>query len=155
MKLLSRDQERYVFLIEREEHELLLSLLSLRGGMLRRRNAGTLSKTDPKAVSGNAELNRSLARHRRHQAAVVKRLLKSKATCVPTESGYGLTVSPGEYEAMLQAVNNVNLRAWEALGRPDFESGEQAEPTLKNLLLVRILHQGNMLLARLLEALDE
>lgn len=155
MTLLSRDQDRYVFLVTPEEHALMLDLLSLPATLLGPRKAQTLSKGAAANSDENRELNRSLNQNRRQQAALVKRLLKNKTTCVPTESGFGLTVAPSEFEAMLQALNNVNIRAWEGLGCPDFESGERFPVNVRNLLLFRLLGQTNMMVSILLEALNE
>jgi hypothetical protein len=134
MKLLSRDSERLVFLVTRREHALLLSTLGLRHATLSRRAPSRLSRTDDaRFAEAGDQLNETLRRHRRAGFAQMDELLRDPARCVPSKSGFGLTLRQAEFELLLQMLNEIRIRAWQRMGSPDFEAGDLPKPTPDNL----------------------
>lgn len=156
VKLLSRNPDGYVFLLESPEHRLILELLGLRGPLLRRRRPRKLSRSESAELADpGKQLGKLLTRHRQRQFSLVERLLTNPKRCVPTASGFGLTLKPAEFEALLQALNDLHVRIWEKLGCPDLEAGDPVEYSGQNLFLFHLLHLTNLFQTKFLEALLE
>lgn len=136
MKLLvSEPGRRVVQLTPRERQEMRAVLHALSGV---RRPLPSLTRGDAAGLPGDAAalLSEEVASGREAGRVGALGLLEDPLRCVEGRGGYGLHVTDGEAEGLLQALNGARVAFWEALGGPDFESGERVEDTERNRMLV-------------------
>ena len=155
MKLLARESGRLVFRLAKREHEALLTTLRLRPLFPRRsKPIASDGVTDPKLHAAQEDLETALAEHRQEQTGTLEALLADPERCAPLKpSGWRLTLSEGDAEALLQALNEVRVGSWEKLGAPDFEAGERPELTEENFLCLWAFQLSEVFQGVLLDAL--
>ena len=157
MKLLVKDAERMVFLLSRREHYLLRFLF--RVARRTRRARASLSRDADDAIdeSTAAGFADAMAAHHDDARSTAERWLKDPAHCVRGRGGgFGLTLTAAETETLLQAVNAARVGAWESLGSPDFEMGEQIDPsTQPNIRAIVAMQLAEHFVAELLRAIHE
>ncbi|MSU36170.1 MAG: hypothetical protein EXS36_13925 [Pedosphaera sp.] len=151
-----REGVEWVFRLKPRERELLLSVLGFRKHFPRQSLA--ISR-DPDTATDLCEagqdLNSSLAAHWGLVAKSVDRMLKDPVRCRGIDGGHELLMDSDQVHGLLQALNDVRLRAWEKLGRPDVETGVVLKIGSDNIVGLRVLQLTALFQGSLLEALDQ
>lgn len=155
MKLLSRDPGQLVFRLTKRDHEALLTTLRL--GPLFPRQGKPISRDAAgveKLRAAQEDLDAALAEHRKSRVAEVEALIADPARCAPLKpSGWRLTLSTADSEALLQLLNEIRVGAWEKLGAPDFGAGERPKLDEENLLGLWAFQLSEVFQGVLLDAL--
>ena len=155
MKLLARAPDRLVFRLAKREHEALLTTLRLCPLFPRQAKSITSDGADAaKLRAAQEDLDAALAEHRQAQLTALETLLADPERCAPLKpSGWSLVLSPADAEALLQALNEVRVGAWEKLGAPDFAAGERPKLTEENFLCLWAFQLSEVFQGVLLDAL--
>jgi hypothetical protein len=118
VKLISRDQDRTVWLLRGVDRDSLLLLLD--AGLTRpTRRPGISRHSADLNDRFQADLGDRLKAHRAAMHGSVTGWLRDPAKCAEGKGGHAWTLSVGEVETLLQALNQLRIAAWERLGRPD------------------------------------
>jgi hypothetical protein len=155
MKRARNSQSGRVFLLSPREHALLLEVLRLYPlvptAHHRLSRAGVPD-------DNQRLLDEALAEHREENRRQLDALLREPGRFKKTGAEIQLTLRAGEVERLLQALNDVRVGSWLAIGEPD----EHSLPTLtsQNLRLLLALEvsghfQSEFLAAMGLEASDQ
>jgi len=121
MKLLVREAGRLVFQLRARDRNSLRALLRLGAECQVRAPHFTRGPIGSVPPDADQMLKDAIQRHRVESRDSVLGWLEDPMRCVAGRGGYGLTLSEGEAETLLQALNSAKLGFWEALGRPDPE----------------------------------
>jgi hypothetical protein len=156
MKLVDRINDSLVFRLSKGEHETLASTLQFRARLPRTARSITGdTPTTAQLREAQADLELAFEEHRRALSDSVTKLLEDAERCVPVEKGaFNLILSRGDFEMLLQALNDVRVGAWEKLGCPDFETGDFPDVNDSNLLAVMVLQLTDAFQGILLSAVS-
>ena len=151
--LLSEPGRRVVQLTPRERQEMRAVLHALARVT---RTPPALTRGDAAGLPGDAAafLSEEVASGREAGRVAALGLLEDPARCVEGRGGYGLHATDAEAEGLLQALNGARVAFWEALGRPDFESGERVEGTEANRMLVTLMEVAGVHVGRWLACMQ-
>ena len=155
VKLLSRESGQLVFRCSKRDHEALLTTLRLRPLFPRgARSIASDGAAGQALRAAQADLNAALAEHREEQIAGLDALLADPARCAPQPGGgWRLTLSHGDAEMLLQALNEIRVGSWEKLGSPDFEVGNRPQVDEENFLALWAFQLSELFQGTLLAAL--
>ncbi|MEY4689814.1 MAG: hypothetical protein RIT19_139 [Verrucomicrobiota bacterium] len=128
MRLQRKDADGASWLLTPGERDLLLALFSRppnpRPPARLSRTSGALDERARTELAGELEAHRIRVRAR--LAALFQAASEASSVGSPSEvpgpqeaSGWILHLTPEDQESLLQALNELRLGAWEALGRPD------------------------------------
>lgn len=115
MKLIKADAEKFIFLIERQERQMLFRLLGLYP--LVPLTHHRLSRGEEKNEDQQL-LEEALAEQRLKNKKQALSLLKSKSKFRETEHGYVFSLKNQQMEWLLQVINDVHVGSWLLLGSP-------------------------------------
>ena len=128
MKLLVREPGRLVYQLRARDRNSLRGILRL-GSQLRRRpprfTRGPIGFVPPDSDEMLREAALEQQQDSRNSALG---WLEDPARCVTGKGGFALTLSEGEAETLLQALNHAKMAVWEALGCPD--ENAPAQPSI-------------------------
>jgi hypothetical protein len=116
VKLIKADKDQFSFQMDAKERQILFELLSLYPVIPAAHQR--LSKNETQA-EGNQMLEAALAGLRRENKRQIESLVKSATVWIENEQGYGLFLSAGQLEWLLQVLNDVRVGSWVAMGSPD------------------------------------
>jgi hypothetical protein len=154
VKLLTRDGDRWTFLMRRQEKALLLDLLQ--GYPVLDPAFQPLSKT-PDLAQREAEqqlLRESLAAQQEENRRVLQDLLGDDRCFSRDDRGWRFSLDARQMETLLQVLNDIRVGSWRNLGCPDAgqeSSAEITEPNLRNLYAMEL---SGFFQSRLLAALE-
>lgn len=119
MKLLKADQERFVFQLSEGEKGALLDVLKLypRVPPAHHRLARQTT-SDPEAESQRL-LDEALVEQRAQNKRQLRALLNRPGTFQRAQRSWRLTLRQGDFEWLLQVLNDVRVGSWLALGSPE------------------------------------
>ena len=151
MQLLSNEGERLVFLLDKEEVELLQHLVEL--GCSAQRRPVRFSRR-PQDLPAGASEDFAAATHRSQAVgrAFLHRVFQPGGGFLQASTadgqGSGLTLSRPQLEQLLQALNDIKLAHWEQLGCPEEPSvaDDAAPDELPSHLVMDLVNQVQMLL---------
>lgn len=117
MKLLSRETDRAVWLLDTKEREGLLFLM---GTGARRREVNPAKGFDGVGIedSDETELEGWLREHRNSASLEISDQLNDPELCVRRRGGHAWTLLHGQSELLLQVLNELRISAWKRLGQP-------------------------------------
>lgn len=129
MKLVRCTNDKLLFALSEAEGELLRELLELypRIPPSYHRISNTLDPSE--AEEAQRLLDEALEAHRRDNIRRVAAVLSEKKLLRQTNTGFRLTLSPEQFEWLLQVLNDVRVGSWLAIGAPDTENGEEIQVT--------------------------
>ncbi len=129
MKLIRSTNSKLLFALSETEGELLLLLLQLypRIPPSYHRISKTLQPTETEEAQ--RLLDEELQRHRHENIRQVAAVLTEKRLLKQTKAGFRLTLSPEQFEWLLQVLNDVRVGSWIAIGAPDTENGQEIQVT--------------------------
>ena len=133
MKLLSADKNQFIFHLGKREKELLFELIGrypLVPATSARHHVSTKGTGDDEP---QRLLDEALATHRQESKRQVLAMLNEPKRFHPDSTGYKVALSPPQVEWLLQALNDVRVGSWIALGSPDTEKGERVPLNAKTL----------------------
>lgn len=135
MKLISRDEHRYLFLIGKVEREMFFSLLRrypvLIAGHFRARHP---PKTD-EARKNQDLLEEALAEQQKENRKQVETLLGETGRFTETDFGHTFSLNHSEFEWLLQVLNDIRVGSWIQLGEPGPETEVELPVTEQNIQL--------------------
>lgn len=117
MKQLRRDGDKSVFHLSGVEKALLFKILRLYPLVPAQHHQASRGAT-PGAPKSEQVLSEALAERRQEIRRELTELLTEKQRFVSVEDGYHLTLSNSELEWLLQALNDIRIGCWIALGEP-------------------------------------
>lgn len=155
MKLVSRDADALVVRLDSREYDALRAALALRAHLPRRPRPITGDTAVAENLrSATQDLAEALTEHRLALGHGTDALLSDPARCAPQPRGARLlTLNTGDATLLLQALNDLRVRAWERLGCPDFEAGDRPEVSEDNFLCLWALQVTDLFQAFLLAGL--
>lgn len=154
MKLLKREPGRLVFRLSKRDHEALVTTLRLRPLFPRGTRSLASDTAEAKLRAAQTDLDAALSEHRREQVSALEKLMADPVCCTPQQpSGWQLTLTDGDVELLLQALNEIRVGSWEKLGSPDFEAGQKPELNEENFLALWAFQLSEMFEGTLLAAL--
>ncbi len=122
MKFLRATKSGHVFQLKPLEQHLLLEVLSLYPLVPTTHHRLNKSGDDPQLDENQQLLEESLAEHRRENQRQVLDMLKQPQCLHETESGFELKLTRTQIEWLLQALNDVRVGSWLALGKPEADT---------------------------------
>ncbi|HWC59447.1 MAG TPA: hypothetical protein VHC44_07110 [Verrucomicrobiae bacterium] len=117
MKLLRVEKDRYFFHLGRREKELFELMLRLYPVIPSADRSS--NKTSRTPEQSQPLLDEALAEQRKENKQQVEAWLADGARFKESEKGFGLTLSAGEIEWVLQILNDVRVGNWILLGSPE------------------------------------
>ena len=120
MKLLSASEQKLVFHLGKREKTLLCGILALypRVPPAHKRPLSRSGKV-PDAEGNQKLLDEALTEQRAANKKHLEALLANPKKLSETPSGWHLTLKPGEFEWLLQILNDVRVGSWLSLGSPE------------------------------------
>ncbi|HZV34528.1 MAG TPA: hypothetical protein VFB72_08105 [Verrucomicrobiae bacterium] len=115
MKLIKADADKFTFLIERRERQMLFRLLDLYP--LVPLSHHQLSQSAEKSEDQQL-LEEALNQQRMKNKEQVLAMLKSKSRFRETEHGYHFSLKNEQMEWLLQVINDVRVGSWLLMGSP-------------------------------------
>lgn len=160
MQLLSHNGDRLVFHLEKEEVELFQHLIEF--GLTEQRGPVCFSHAPGKLPRGAADdfvaaVQKSQLAGREFLRRVFQPDGDHLQASAAEAKGYGLTLTRPEMERLLQALNDIKLAHWEALGYPEggAHSEDEVPPEgLPSVLIMDLINQVQMLLLSAISAVD-
>ncbi len=131
MRLLRRQEGKYVFSLNQVEQRIFIDILQLYP--LVPGSHQKLSKTLQGTPVDEAQhlLDEALAEQRTHHKARIDIWLKEKGRFRRTKTGSNLAVPHGDTEWLLQVLNDIRIGSWLLLGSPsDRPELEEIDPEL-------------------------
>ena len=116
MKLIKADAEKFSFLIEKRERQMLFRLLELYP--LVPVSHQQLSKKEHRGEDQQL-LEEALTEERLKNKQQVQAMLKAKSRFRENKHGYRFSLKPEQMEWLLQVLNDVRVGSWLILGSPD------------------------------------
>jgi hypothetical protein len=132
MKCIEVKTESYVFELASREKEVLVDLLSL--FPLAHQRKPRLSRSAKESESGEAQklLEESITAKKRENQKLLISLLGRKERFTENGENFRVALKRGELEWLLQALNDIRVGAWVALGSPDLERPRDIEINPQN-----------------------
>ena len=115
MKLLKADADKFTFLIERQERQMLFRLLNLYPlvPLAHHRLSKSAEKNEDQQL-----LEEALEEQRMKNKKQALSLVKSKSKFRETEHGYVFSLKNSQMEWLLQVVNDIHVGSWLLMGSP-------------------------------------
>jgi hypothetical protein len=154
LKLLSKDEKTFTFLIGKKERELMYAILRkypmIIAAHFKDRHAGKDSK------SGHDELiQEALAEQQKENKRQLEEMLAQPGRFAEEELGFRFALTHSEMEWLLQLLNDVRVGSWIQLGEPDGNSnifGPEQKLTEQTIQLAWTMEMAGHFLSGLLEA---
>ena len=129
MNLIRSTKDQFQFRLGRREKQLLLALLKLYPCLPAAHQP--LSKTGglPGRETGQGLLDEALAEQRRENRRQLQALLADPGRFQEQETGWRLSLSPGDLEWLLQVLNDIRVGSWVLLGSPEERLVQMDEKT--------------------------
>jgi len=154
MKLLVSEPGRRVVQLASREWQQMRSVLGLFQQVGRRPPPITRGVADDLPADSAAMLAADVVAGLEAERSATLALLDDPARCVKGKGGYGLQVDEVEADRLLRVLNGARVACWEALGSPNFESGERVERTNRNRMLVTMMELAGALVSGWLTCLE-
>lgn len=154
MQFIEAQDNRFTFHLHKKERSLLLELLKLFPLVNSAHHQITRHAQSPQLDEAQKLLEESLAEQREETRKHLLEMMHAKDRFVPHESGFRLTLDHAEIETLLQALNDVRVGSWIAVGSPNY--GEEKDIPLNTLTLRHLwtLEVSGFFQSRILEALE-
>ncbi len=135
MKLISKDDNRFVLRLDKREHDALMAVLGLRAH-LSRKSPSLMADTiiDYKLKEAESDLHAAIEENRKDLSNALARLMEDPEKVSTQGRGKILKMEASELDLILQGLNDARVAAWESLGSPDFDQGQRPEVTDDNFL---------------------
>ncbi len=119
MKLIRANQKQFTFRISKREKQLLLQILQMYP--LVPSSHHQLSKGNPHSSQHEDQLllEEAMAEQRRENQKQVRAILDDPTRFRETTKTIQFSLAPAEIELLLQALNDVRIGSWLALGQPE------------------------------------
>lgn len=155
MKLLSREPGRLVFQLRARDRNSLRGILRMASECRRRPPRITRGPASFMPEDSEEMLREAIGQQRAEVQQGSLAWLEDPARCIPGKGGFGITLSEGEFESLLQALNNAKMAFWEALGCPDEDSPplDEAQPEIQTLAFAMEL--SNQYIAHLVDCVSD
>lgn len=150
MKLLRADQTGFVFQLGPRAKQVLLETLQLYP-LVPATHHRIAKQDDAPSDEHQHLLDEALAEQRREHRQQIQAMIEKPDRFRKARSGFELTLTRAEIEALLQVLNDVRVGSWLALGEP--EQGEEPPPTEQNARHLIALEVSGMFQSFLLAAL--
>ena len=147
MKLIRSSKARFVFEISAQEKHLLFEVLSLYPLVPPTHHRLNKSSQMNSRDENQRLLEESLLSQRKENQKLVTRLLNKPENFEATADGLRFTLTRAEIETLLQALNDVRVGSWIALGSPDLEERPQLainEKTARHLWAMELAGEFEM-----------
>ena len=129
MKFLGHDGDAFSLEFAPEERALLLHLLSLYPLVPQSYHRLTKDKKLPRREENQQLLDEALKAQREETKRAILALIGEGRRFVETDGQFRASFQRGELEWLLQAVNDVRVGCWLALGSPGYETKKKLKPT--------------------------
>jgi hypothetical protein len=153
MKLITANDERYVFRLGKREKQLFCEVLRhyplLPAGHHRYTRAGATNDD----AGNQALLDEALAAHRDEHQQRVQGLLSDRTRLAPEPPAYRLSLSREELEWLLQVLNDVRVGSWLKAGCPDPDEDQPPRITPENAPSFALMEVAGHFESALLDAL--
>ncbi|MDW7979729.1 MAG: DUF2017 family protein [Verrucomicrobiales bacterium] len=143
-----------VFGLSDTEGELLQLLLRLYPRIPTTYNRISKTMAPTEAEEAQRLLEEELERHRRNNIREVAAVLNERKLLTKASRGFRLTLSPEQFEWLLQVLNDVRVGSWLAIGAPDTEHGEEIQLTEETAPHVWAMETAGYFEMALLSAVD-
>jgi hypothetical protein len=117
VKLARTTKNKLLFRLGRREKDLLLAVLKLYPCIPSAYQP--LTKSASLEDSAQQLLDEALAEHRAENKKLLRALLADPKKLVETKSGWRLSLSPTDFEWLLQILNDIRVGNWAILGSPE------------------------------------
>lgn len=130
MKLISRDENRFVLRLDKREYDALMAVLGLRAH-LSRKDPPLMADSivDYRLREAELDLHAALEENRKDLSNALTRLMENPEKVSTQGRSKFLKMDALELDLILQGLNDSRLAAWESLGSPDFDQGQRPEVT--------------------------
>lgn len=118
MRLIRSSSKRLIFLLDKREKDLLLAVLNFYPCLPPAHQPLSKAAAAPEPEAGQKLLDEALAEHRAENKARLAALLKDSKRLAETEQGWKLLLAPGDFEWLLQVLNDIRVGSWVRLGSP-------------------------------------
>jgi hypothetical protein len=119
MKLLRADKDQLVFKLTSGEKAVLLDVLKLYPRVPPGQHRLTRGKKDDTHAENQRLLDEALAEQRARNQRQLQALLERKETFQQADRAWQFTLRRGDFEWLLQVLNDVRVGSWIALGSPE------------------------------------
>lgn len=119
MKLVHADQDRFVFKLSPDEKRVLLDILKLYPCVPPAHHRLSREDGDDAQAERQRLLDESVVEQRARNKRQVQTLLKHPGTFQRENHAWRLTLRRGDFEWLLQVLNDVRVGSWIALGSPE------------------------------------
>jgi hypothetical protein len=154
MKLLSREPGRLVFQLRARDRNSLRGILRMGSECRRRPPRITRGPASFMPEDSEEMLREAIGQQMAEVQQGALAWLEDPARCVAGKGGFGLTLSEGEFEAFLQALNNAKMAFWETLGCPDEDSAPLDETRPEVQAFAFALELSNQYIAHILDCVS-
>ena len=148
MKLIRSSKARFVFEISAQEKHLLFEVLSVYPLVPPTHHRLNKSSQRNNRDENQRLLEESLLSQRKENQKLVTRLLNKSEIFETAADGFRFTLTRAEIETLLQALNDVRVGSWIALGSPDLEERPQLainEKTARHIWAMELAGEFEML----------
>lgn len=119
MKLLKTDKDQFVFQLSQGEKAMLLDVLKLYPRVPPAHHRLTRQATADPDAENQGLLDEALAEQRAHNQHQLQALLLRSETFQRSQRSWRFTLRLGDFEWLLQVLNDVRVGSWLALGSPE------------------------------------
>ena len=151
MKLLRAENDRYLFLLAKQEKDLLAITLGLYPVIPSAHQP--LSKSSTPDQANQRLLDEALAEQRKENKKLIQDLLTDTKHFQETEDAVEMTLTVAEIEWVLQVLNDVHVGHWLLLGSP--EKRPRFSPASQNARHVLAMDLACMFQSDLLGAINQ
>jgi len=133
VKLIRASAKRFCFHLGRREMSLLRRVLALYPRIPSAYQRLTKSAAVPDGETSQRLLDEALAEQRAENKQRLSALLEDSKRLVEDSAGWRLALSPGDFEWLLQVLNDVRIGSWVVLGSPEERVPEVTEKTAPDI----------------------
>jgi hypothetical protein len=152
VKLITREETHYTFLIGKREREMFFTLLRrypvVIGAHFRTRHP---AKTD-EAKKNQQLLEEALAEQQKENRKQLEVMLTQNGRFTENDLGFTFRLNDSELEWLLQVLNDIRVGSWVQLGEPNPDDSPQTALTEQNIQLTWAMELARLFLHSLLEA---